>query len=665
MAAVKIFFDIEVYQNYFLAMFRTEKGSLKWFEMHEDHPLDTAGLRQLLTDKRFTFISFNGNGFDVPLLTLALSTDPSVLTCETLKEACDQIIVGGLTPWAFYKKYKLNRLDINHIDLIEPAPGINASLKIYGGRMHAEKMQDLPIKPYEYIEPEQRSIIAKYCANDLVTTALLYEKIRERIELREMMSQEYGVDLRSKSDAQVAEAVLSAEVERMTGQKPVKQNINYSGFRYAAPSYIGFRSEYLTGILSMVKDAWMAVDHNGYVQIPEQIEKCVIAIGDGRYKIGIGGLHSQEKTVSWYSDDEHEIYDIDVVSYYPNLMLNMRMYPDSMGPEFLTVFRNILDRRVAAKRRASWLKARITEIGKLQDDDTRHQLLELKNELSHQTAQQESLKISLNGTFGKTSSKYSVLYNPILTMQTTITGQLSLLMLIELFEEFGIKVISANTDGIVTYCPVAKRPLMPKIIAAWEKRTGLQMEETTYKSIHFRDVNNYIAVKTDGKVKTKGVFAETSLMKTPQNEICSEAVCKFLCDGTQIADTLRDCKDIRKFVTVRTVKGSAVKDGVDLGKAIRWYYATGTEGTINYLSNGNTVPRTEGAKPLMDLPAEFPDDVNYEWYERECNEMLMDIGVYERPVEEKIPRKNSKAWKELLDAGLIRLDLKGKSVWVK
>ncbi len=292
------------------------------------------------------------------------------------------------------------------------------------------------------------------------------------------------------------------------------------------------------------------------------------------------------------------------------------------------------------------------------------ELAALREELVVENAKNEGGKLAANGTFGKTSSKYSVLYNPEMTLYTTLTGQLSLLMLIETFERFGISVISANTDGVVTYCPVGKIAGMKKIVAAWEKCCNLQMEETRYKSVHSRDVNNYIAFTENGKVKTKGIFAETGLMKTPQNEICVNAVIAYLKDGTPVEDTVRACTDIRQFVTVRRVNGGAVWKGEEIGKAVRWYYAVGEIGTLNYKTNGNTVPRTKGAKPCMELPDEFPNDVNYDWYVKECNELLMDIGVVERPVVPKIPRKNSKEWKALLDAGKIELNEEGKSVWV-
>ncbi len=50
MGDMKIFFDIECYQNYFLVMFRSEKGTVKAYEMYDGHPLDVDGITKLVTD---------------------------------------------------------------------------------------------------------------------------------------------------------------------------------------------------------------------------------------------------------------------------------------------------------------------------------------------------------------------------------------------------------------------------------------------------------------------------------------------------------------------------------------------------------------------------------------------------------------------------------------
>lgn len=296
--------------------------------------------------------------------------------------------------------------------------------------------------------------------------------------------------------------------------------------------------------------------------------------------------------------------------------------------------------------------------------EIKERLVEIDREINYHKTKSDSLKICLNGTFGKTSNKYSTLYAPEFMIRTTITGQLTILMLIEALERYGIPVVSANTDGIVIKCPRDKRDALELIVERWEKHTGLKTEETVYKALYSRDVNNYIAVKEDGSAKAKGVYGPVTLSKNPQNPICAEAVITYLTKGVPVEETVHECKDITKFLTLRTVNGGAIKDGEKIGKAIRWYYAEGVTGAIHYETNGNTVPRSEGAKPLMDLPDRFPADVNYDWYIRECEEILMAVGAVRRPVVPKLPRKNSKAWKELRDTGQIVENHKGKWEWV-
>jgi hypothetical protein len=59
---------------------------------------------------------------------------------------------------------------------------------------------------------------------------------------------------------------------------------------------------------------------------------------------------------------------------------------------------------------------------------------------------------------------------------------------------------------------------------------------------------------------------------------------------------------------------------------IRWFYSREAPGPIIYNSNGNTVGMSYGAKPCMVLPDEFPNDVDYDWYIRKCEQILKDVG---------------------------------------
>lgn len=625
---MRAFLDVECYRNYFLVMLRNEEGRCKAFEKYEGCELDRHGLVKILSNEAMELVTFNGASYDLPIIAYALRG----ASLSELKAASDDLIVNKVKHWDFYYRHDLQNPAANHIDLIEVAPGM-VGLKLYGGRLHVAELEDLPYPPDAVLTREQQMHVKAYCRKDLVNTEELYGSLSEQIELRRTMSAQYGIDLRSKSDAQIAEAVLKAEFRRMVGFNPVKVQLSYDKFNYSVPDYIQFESADLTEKLETICAAEMVINETGHVDMPKDIEKMVITIGNTDYKLGIGGIHSQESEVAHYATPDYALEDIDVESYYPNLMLNMNMSPEAFGQHFQPVYRNILEERLAAKHSGEMVKS-------------------------------NSLKIVLNGTFGKTSSKYSLLYNPKFMIQTTLTGQLCLLMLIETLESNGIPVVSANTDGIVVKYTRQKAKLLAELIAAWESKVNLRMEKTAYRALYSRDVNNYIAITESGKVKAKGVYGKGGLSKNPQNAICAEAVTALLTERTPLAKTIRGCADIRKFLTLRTVNGGAEKEGFVLGKAIRWYYSTEETGHIVYKTNGNKVPRSRGAKPLMNMPDTLPTDIDYGWYIRECEEMLMCLGVIPRPVLEKLPRKNTKAWKALFEAGSIEESDDGKWTWV-
>lgn len=585
--------DCECYENYFLiAFYNIESKKFTYFEMHEDSSLDIDTIRKIL--QRYTIVAFNSNNYDMPLIFLALSGADNA----TLKQASDMIIVTGLKPWHIENKFnfKIPKQGMDHIDLIEVAPG-KASLKLYGGRMHSDTLQDLPIDPSDLISPEQRVLIREYCFNDLKLTADLYERLSPQLELREQMGKEYGLDLRSKSDAQIAEAVISHQMQKLTKIKPERPVVEAgTAFRYKAPDFIHFNSDTMRAVYDKMVNATYIVNDSGKILMPDGLDKETFKFGESEYRVGIGGLHSCEETVMYVADDDFILIDRDVTSYYPAIILNCKLFPVHLGPRFLAVYKNIVDRRLEAKVKGDNVVA-------------------------------NSLKITINGSFGKLGSKWSVLYSPQLLIQTTVTGQLSLLMLIEMIEEEGGRVISGNTDGIIIRCSRADKKRIDQIVLMWEEITRFKTEETLYRAFYSRDINNFIGVKTDGTIKSKGAYTPAGLMKNPANEICVDAVIAFLKNGTPIVDTIKNCNNPRKFISVRTVKGGAVFNDEYLGKAIRWYYKTGNVGAIHYKINNYRVPKTEGAQPCMQIPLVLPDDVDMNWYIREAESILCDIGA--------------------------------------
>lgn len=588
--------DTEVYPNYFLAAFRSQTtGKITYLESPD---LDIAKLKWIVDN--FLLVSFNGIAFDIPILAMAISG----ASCTKIHQACELLITDGKRGNEVLRAFGVKQIHPNHIDLIEVAP-LDASLKIYTGRLHCKKIQDLPFQPGTNLSDDQIAIVRYYCCNDLENTALLCEALRNAIDLRCQLSTDYNMDLRSKSDAQIAEAVITHEVSNLNGFRAKRPEVEVGKRHfYKAPKFIQYQSDLLKYALNIVETSAFVVQENGGFELPEAIKSLKFDINGTTYRMGQGGLHSCESSVNYQSNSEYVLIDRDVASYYPAIILNNNLYPEQLGTKFLMVYGSLRSRRLAAK------KAKNTRVA-------------------------NSLKITINGGFGKFGSKWSMLYSPSLLIGVTITGQLSLLMLIERIEFAGIHIISGNTDGIVIYCPRDRENVLNSIIAQWEKETGFETEETRYTAIYSRDVNNYIALKEDGKTKGKGIFGNPwksgdsveQLQKSPQNTICVEAVTAFLQHGTALVDTISQCRDISKFVSLRTVKGGAVKDGVYLGKAVRWYFSTTSPGAIVYAASGNKVPTTDGAKPLMVLPDEFPADIDYAWYFNEAESMLRGLGI--------------------------------------
>lgn len=605
-----LIFDTESYPNYFLAAFKNvATGKVIRLEASDTKSFNPRFLSWILHN--YTVIGFNSYDFDIPLIWAAYAYP----NAKDIKEITNAIIFGGMSRYDLVRKFGFIIFPTKHVDLMEVCP-LRGSLKLYAARLHAKRIQDLPFDPNEDLSADEMEIVADYCINgDLIGTGVVLTNLKEQLGLRAELGVEYRCDLMSNSDPQVAEAIVAAELEKFTGIKPTrpKEDKDVIKFKYQVPAFVSFKTPQLQAMLQTVAASEYEA-YNGIINMPKAIQELKIMIGRTRYKMGNGGLHSMEKVVGYKANDEFSFFDRDVASYYPKIILNLRLFPKRLGEAFLTVYNALFETRLAAK-------------------------------LAKLFAKSEGLKIAINGIFGKLGSMYSIVYAPELLIQVTMTGQLCLLMLIEMMELEGITAITANTDGVVFKCHKSKIGRMKEVVELWENTTQFATEETEYVGYYSRDVNNYIAIKKPNdkgitEVKGKGAFlnpwhgAQVSgskldifrFHKNPMTTICIEAATQFIIKGTPVLDTIKASNDIREFVAVKNVTGGAHKNNEYLGKVVRWYYAKGIYDAINYIDNNSKVPETDGAKPCMDLPDEFPTDIDYNWYVIRANRILEEIG---------------------------------------
>lgn len=629
-------YDTECFRGFWLAAFKdVATGQVVTFEKSRRAELDRARLHRVFTRNRI--VGFNSLGYDAPMVALALSSAGNA----ELKSASDRIIKGGLRWWEVENALNVVVPRLDHIDLIEPQPNAFASLKTLNGRLHGRRLQDLPFDPDADLSEAEMDIVAAYCVNDLEATQLLLEALAEPLAMREALGADYRQDFRSKSDSQIGEAIVRRRVEEMSGSRVERVHTPPgTSFRYAVPDFIRFETPALQQVLEDIRRTDFVIKPDGGVDMPKSLADLKLTIGGSTYAMGIGGLHSTEANRAVRSDDERVLIDADVASQYPSIILKLGLFPKALGPHFLSVYAKIKADRLAAKR----AKDKVRDKG---------------------------MKIALNGVYGKLGSKYSILYAPHLMIAVTLTGQLTLLMLIERAEAAGISVVSGNTDGVLFHCPrrlqagIEKDRLLPSaladVTAAWERDTGFDLEFAEYRAIYNQSVNSYIAVKADGKVKQKGPVANPwgpdgdlreRLMKNPQMTVLADALMAFVTEGLPLEQTIRACRDVRGFVTVIKASKGATWRGEYLGKVVRFIWSTAGEPILRADAHPKTgnhakVPKTDGCRPVMELPDELPADIDYARYIAEAEKLLVEIGAVSAlppPVRIRADRPALLAW---------------------
>ncbi len=607
-----ICYDLEVFPGWFLAGFELPDGGIYQFEVSDARPYQ-GDIEQFLTWAKlagYTLAGFNSQGYDDRVLSEFLR-NPHPASALRVSVA---IIVQGEPPWRFDNT-------IDSIDLMPLLPG-RIGLKKVGVCLGHVRLQELPIPWDQVPSPEEQEVLRSYNRNDLAITRKLLREVQPELDLRGAMSRQYGVDLRSKGDATMAEAILLAEYARLGGTER-KKDLNQRGrdlvsmdprVRIKTPSWWNSFSPERYPSLARVREIGERIFATPIPivndRVPGGFLNRILFLGDRYYQMGVGGLHSIDGPGCWVPRPDEILVDVDVASYYPNIALTQDLAPRPWGAAFSPIYREIVRRRLDAKHAGNKTEA-------------------------------DCLKIVVNGTFGKTSDPFSALCDPEMMANITVLGQLGLLALIALLDGVA-NVVSANTDGLTLLATRADYPRVRAIVSEWEQRTGLEMEYTEYRGLWQRDCNNYLAAGVDGKLKTKGrlVARWPDLRHTPNGNIVALAIQALVRDGTPLDQTIYQCLDINQFILTQAVTGDWTTswNGRRLGKMLRFYKSNRADAAPIIRRPGGeakgnecNVPNSEGCIPLEDLPEQFPDDLNYAWYLAEARALWETLSVPKTP----------------------------------
>jgi len=251
--------------------------------------------------------------------------------------------------------------------------------------------------------------------------------------------------------------------------------------------------------------------------------KLEISIGECPVTIAYGGIHGAIPNYIWKeSKDGRIIRNQDVASYYPHLM-TIYGYTSRNIPQ-AEIFSDVLERRMKAKAEGD-------------------------------TATANALKLVTNTTYGASLNKYNELFDPLMGRSVCVTGQLFLLELANhLYKEVpDLRIVQLNTDGIMVEFHQDHYEQAKGIFKEWEERTGFELEEDIISQIVQKDVNNYIEVSPDGKVKTKGGYLVRGIAPVGafnvNNNACivATAIKEFFINNIPVEETINNCNDIFEF----------------------------------------------------------------------------------------------------------------------
>lgn len=643
---VILVYDIEVFQNIFhCAIKDTETGKITLFEISnrknqlqelveffkEFENVEGSWNNSYTTDYQFNtnkiFAGYNNIHYDNPIINYIIDYY-NVMKDKTYIEICKSIFNLSKTilnskegEEGIWKKWKYQQW-FESFDLLTMlySTQLRVGLKEMQVTMQYPNVQefvydwDIPLVESKFDE------MIQYNINDVESTSELLDRCKKDIELRIAIEDEYGVRVLSKDGVNIGMKIITQKYLEKTGQtwwdiKDLRSPMDKIPLKDVILPFVKYDSPILKDMLDTLKKQTVSPGRKGY--------EYKFIFNNLRYTIGVGGIHSVNDPEIIIPKEDEYLIDCDVASLYPSMLIQHKFYPKHLGPEFLEIYSKIREERLEAKHNGDKVK-------------------------------NETLKFALNGLSGNLQNEHNFCYSPFAVMQIRVNGQLLLLMLAEKLVEIGCKIIQANTDGLFLICKKNKYEEYQKVCKEWEKLTKLELEEDRFEAMYQYAINDYIAVKEgyhktkDKKlIKTKGMFiTEVLLGKGLSPKIIPEAIINYFVDNIPVEETIKNCRDIRKFLKAeKTGKQWTVEYNDKIQQRINRFYVSNngyylwkfkTDSGVKEYQNmlkGYAVTLHNTFYSDEDLQWKYAQgetfesiyDINYNYYISQCKKIINDI----------------------------------------
>lgn len=646
-------YDIESLPNIFTCVIRHIESGTEWVFEVSDRRNDSVAflnfIRKLGQYPQARMIGFNNIGYDWPMIHYLLKNFPNGFMASDANIKSQEITS---TPWNSRFKHNVwpDQWVVYQVDL-QRMHGFDNSARMTGLKMLEVAMNVDCVVEFDAdwdanLPVERIPGLLGYNRHDVNCTVKFYHFSKELFKMRAEIGAGIGVDLLNKSDIDLGEAYFIKKLEENTpgitgtarGQTKRTTPRDQINLGELILPFVHFDTPEFQKILHHFKTSAPITKTKGV------FDGLIADVHDMKYKFGTGGIHAAKSNVSFKASNSRRLVTVDVTSYYPRLATLWGLHPEHLGAAFDKEYDGLFQMRQVYKA----------------DKNT---LFEI------------AVKLGLNAVFGKGGSPHSCMHDFNFMLGITINGQLALCMLAEKLGAIpGVEIFNVNTDGVTMAVDQEHMAQVDHVVEWWQNVTRLNLDYDDWAEFYQRDVNNYVAKETSGKIKAKGAYewkVGTSAKnggdqwhKNQSSKIIGRAVEEYLFNGVPVADTIFDCDNAFDFMeslkvnrTDRAVMGGVLVDyedhqsdvdakgnvklrkrhtgGIDQQKQGRYYITNRGEALWKIMPPLKKLPHhfrpqavNKGQRVLMcnDLHDFDWDNLNRDYYIDAANELIESTG---------------------------------------
>lgn len=333
---MRIIVDIEVYRNFFCAVFKDyDTKEINIFEISE-RKNEYLELKEFISSIH-TAISFNGNHYDHLILMCLMRENFEgqgyFFITNELKNLSDEIIEYSDNFERFNKvkrKYAYN-FPYKSIDLFLYWSKMlriskKLSLKSIAVNMNWPRIQELPIEPHANIQLDEMDLLIEYCINDVEVTEELARRKKTDINLRIEAKNKYGFDCLCWDGVKLGLNILLKRYCDKTGLsfnevkelRTVRYSIDIGEIILPVIKFKEGDTSYRT-VIEEKKTVYLFNSPQGIYQYLKTLIvrgtneiNCRLFYNDTVYDILSGGIHSKHKGEVVFCRENEYYEDVDV-----------------------------------------------------------------------------------------------------------------------------------------------------------------------------------------------------------------------------------------------------------------------------------------------------------------------------------------------------------------